>query len=131
MLLALLTMILAQVLDLTTFVLMVARRTAAAEANPMVAGLLGTVGVPGLVFGKLAIMLLVGSLGLLVLAKGWRGRRALPGVLPMAAAIVAGLIGGVTDAVAYPRLGGGLPFPPARGARRRPGRRRPADPPHD
>src|SRR3954452_17912415 len=100
MLLALLTMILAQVLDLTTFVLMVARRTAAAEANPMEAGLLGSVCVPGLVFGKLAIMLLVGSLGLLVLPKVRRGRRARSGVLPMAAAIVAGFIGGLTNAFA-------------------------------
>ncbi len=98
MVLALLTMILAQALDLTTFVLMVARRTAAAEANPMVAGLLGTVGVPGLVFAKVAIVLLVGALGLLVLAKGWRGRQAMAGVLPMGAAIVAGLIGGLTNA---------------------------------
>ena len=60
-----------------------------------------TVGLPGLIFGKLAVILLVGALGLLVLAKGWRGRQALPGMLPMAAAIVAGLIGGLSNVFAY------------------------------
>ena len=76
--LALVTVVLAQALDLTTFILMVARRSPAAEANPLVAHLLATVGVPGLLFGKAAIV-----------------------VAPMAVAILAGLIGGYTNAVAY------------------------------
>ncbi len=99
--LALVTVVLAQALDLTTFILMVARRSPAAEANPLVAHLLATVGVPGLLFGKAAIVLLVGALGLLVVGQVVRGRRAAIVVAPMAVAILAGLIGGYTNAVAY------------------------------
>jgi hypothetical protein len=99
--LALVTAALAQVLDLTTFVLMVDRRSAAAEANPLVAQLLSTVGLPGLLFGKAVIVFLVGALGLFVLARGWRDRRALIAVVPLAIAIVAGLIGGWTNTMSY------------------------------
>jgi hypothetical protein len=99
--LALVTVALAQLLDLTTFVLMVDRHTVAAEANPLVASLFETVGLPGLLVGKTLVVLLVGSLALFVLARGLRGRWALVAAVPIGLAIMAGLVGGYTNALAY------------------------------
>lgn len=100
------TLALAQALDLWTFGLMVARHGIAAEANPIVASLFLGSGLPALVAGKIALVIAIGALAwagaLAVREVGRRGSgartwAAIRGV-PLALAITAGLIGGITNA---------------------------------
>jgi len=94
------TLALAQALDLATFSLMVSRHGAAAEANPLVHGLFGSFGMPAVVMAKLALVLLVGALSVAAASRGGRGAWSIAGGLPLALAIAAGLIGGITNAAA-------------------------------
>ena len=96
------TLMLAQALDLTTFVLMVRTHGVAAEANPLVADLFVTLGVPAVVIAKGLLVVVVGSLGIAAAATSggtltWR----LAGGLPLALAIAIGLIGGITNTAAF------------------------------
>jgi hypothetical protein len=93
------TLMLAQALDLTTFVLMVRTHGVAAEANPLVAGLFVTLGVPAVLIAKGLLVVVVGSLGIAAAAVSsgglvWR----VAGGLPIALAIAIGLVGGITNA---------------------------------
>jgi len=92
------TLFLAQAFDLATFSVMVARHGAGAEANPLVSDLFVTYGMPAVVVAKLALVLLVGALSVAALAQDRRGLWAVVGGLPLAFAIAAGLIGGITNA---------------------------------
>ncbi len=92
------TLFIAQAFDLATFSAMVARHGAAAEANPIVTGLLGSHGMPAVVMVKLALVLLVGALSVAAWSQGRRGVWSLVGGLPLALAIAAGLVGGITNA---------------------------------
>ncbi len=92
------TLALAQAVDLATFSVMVARHGAAAEANPLVSDLFVTLGLPAVVVAKLALIVLVGALCVTSAARGGRGVWSLVGGLPLALAIAAGLIGGITNA---------------------------------
>lgn len=94
------TLSLAQAIDLATFSLMVARHGSAAEANPLVNDLFDTLGMPAVVGAKLALVVLVAALS--VAASSRRGRRvwSMVGGLPVALAITAGLIGGITNTAA-------------------------------
>lgn len=90
------TLVLAQVLDLTTFVLMIREAGPAAEANPLAAQILGTLGMPAMVLAKVAVIVLVGALAV----AAWRREQrvwAFAGGLPLAIAIAVGLIGGITN----------------------------------
>ena len=89
---------LAQGLDLVTFVLMVARHGPSAEANPLVAGLFLGLGLPALVVAKIALVVLVGSLRVASVARGGHGVWAPVGGVPLAMAIGAGIIGGISNA---------------------------------
>ena len=91
------TLALAQAIDLATFSMMVARHGSAAEANPLVNDLFVTLGMPAVVFAKAALVLLIGALCLAAGARGGRGVWALVGGVPLALAIAAGLIGGITN----------------------------------
>ena len=93
------TLMLAQALDLTTFVLMVRTHGVAAEANPLVADLFVTLGVPAVLIAKGLLVVVVGSLGIAAAAVSsgglaWR----VAGGLPIALAIAIGLVGGITNA---------------------------------
>ena len=92
------TLVTAQLFDLGTFMTMVTLRGPSSEANPLVASLLGTMGMPALVFAKVAVVVLVGSLLAAGAARGRRGPWAVVAGLPLALAIVFGLIGGITNA---------------------------------
>ena len=95
------TLFLAQVFDLATFSVMVARHGAGAEANPVVADLFDSYGMPAVVIVKLVLILGVAALALTAAGRG-RGRIwAMVGGLPLAVAIAAGLIGGITNAATY------------------------------
>ena len=95
------TLFLAQTFDLATFSVMVARHGAGAEANPVVSDLFESFGMPAVVFVKLTLILVVAALTLTAAGRGGRGLWALVGGLPLAIAIAAGLIGGITNAATY------------------------------
>jgi hypothetical protein len=95
------TLFLAQAFDLATFSVMVARHGVAAEANPLVNDLFYTYGMPAVVMAKLALVLLVGALCVAAYSRGGRGVWAIIGGLPLALAIAAGLIGGITNAATF------------------------------
>lgn len=91
------TLALAQAFDLVTFSMMVARHGTIAEANPIVSNLFDMHGMPAVVFAKAALVLLVGALSVAAFSHDRRGVWALIGGLPLALAIAAGLIGGITN----------------------------------
>lgn len=95
------TLFLAQAFDLATFSIMVARHGAGAEANPIVSDLFDSFGMPAVVLAKLALVLLVGALFIAASSRGRRGVWAMIGGLPLALAITAGLIGGITNAATF------------------------------
>ena len=95
--LRLLTLALAQALDLVTFRIMMSAHGAAAEANPIVSDLFMSHGLPAVVLGKVALVVLIGALSVAGTANGRRGVWAVIGGLPLALAIAAGLIGGITN----------------------------------
>jgi hypothetical protein len=99
------TLSLAQGLDLWTFQLMVGRHGIAAEANPLVADLFMGSGIAPLIAGKIALVIAVGALAVagaiavrssLDRVRDSRIWAAVRGV-PVALAITAGLIGGITN----------------------------------
>jgi hypothetical protein len=95
------TLALAQAVDLATFAVMIGRRGPLAEANPVVADLYGQMGMPAVVLAKFALVMLVAGLVLAAAARDRRGAWALIGGIPLALAIAAGLIGGITNASTY------------------------------
>ena len=100
-LLRLVTLALAQAVDFATFTAMVARRGPSAEANPLVSGLFGEMGMPAVAVAKIAIVILVAALVLAGTARGGRGVWALIAGVPLAIAIAAGLVGAITNAASY------------------------------
>jgi hypothetical protein len=91
--LALATMALAQILDLGTFVTMVRRVGLGAEANPIVAGLVMDYGLPVAAVVKVALLAFIVALAVVLERRGGRLDRVM-GVVVIAAAIGAGLVGG-------------------------------------
>jgi hypothetical protein len=92
------TLTLAQILDLTTFVLMVRQHGVRAEANPLAAGLFDALGEPAMVAAKVCLIVVIGALCVAAAAAGGRGLWRVVGGLPVALAISLGLIGGITNA---------------------------------
>jgi hypothetical protein len=95
---ALATMLLAQLLDLGTFVVMVHRVGPDAEVNPIVSALLFAGGVGEVVAAKLALIVLVAAVAVALRAGRAPGMRRAAGVL-IGCAIVAGIFGGWTNAI--------------------------------
>ena len=82
---------------------MVARHGASAEANPLVSDLFDTFGMSVVVIAKLALVVLIGALCIAASSRGNRGIWSMVGGLPLALAIAAGLIGGITNTAALLR----------------------------
>jgi hypothetical protein len=93
-----LTLFAAQGLDFATFNTMVANQGASAEANPLVHGMFVALGTPAVALVKVALIGLVVALGVAAAARGRQGIWSTVGGLPLAMAIAAGLIGGITNA---------------------------------
>ena len=93
-----LTLFAAQGFDFATFHAMVARAGSSAEANPIVHGLFVSLGTPAVAVAKVALITLVVALGIAAAAGGRGGTWRAVGGLPLALAITAGLIGGITNA---------------------------------
>jgi hypothetical protein len=94
------TLAVAQLLDLATFDVMVRRVGPEAEANPLVASLYGAYGLPVVAIAKVALLALVTAI-VAVLSRAPTPRLAaalIVGIL--AAGIAAGLIGGATNTAA-------------------------------
>jgi hypothetical protein len=98
MLLALATLGLAQAFDLATFTVMVATHGPSAEANPLVSDLFDSFGMPAVVAVKFALILLVAALFVASSSYARGSLRGAVGSVPLALAITAGLIGGITNA---------------------------------
>ncbi|HET7031282.1 MAG TPA: hypothetical protein VFI34_12275 [Candidatus Limnocylindrales bacterium] len=99
--LAVLVVTLAQALDLGTFVRMIERHGAASEANPLIASILADHGLPVVAVAKMAGLALV--VAAIVTLTGRRDQPAHPrlAAIVAAVAIVAGLVGGWTNAGAF------------------------------
>ena len=95
------TLSLAQAFDLATFSVMVAKHGSIAEANPLVNNLFDMYGMPAVVVGKVALVVLIGALCLMASSRGGTGTWRLVGGLPLALAIAAGLVGGITNAATF------------------------------
>lgn len=93
---ALLAIVAAQMLDLATFAEMVRRVGPAAEANPLVALLYASHGLPTVAVAKLALVALVTAIAVIT-ARRSHGRLA---GLVVGAAVVAGLVGGLSNTIA-------------------------------
>jgi hypothetical protein len=94
----LMTMVAAQLFDLSTFLAMLRRIGPAAESNPFVVTAMTDHGVPILVIAKLVTMGFVAALTI-VLVRTQRPSSARIAALVVAISIVAGLIGGGSNAL--------------------------------
>jgi hypothetical protein len=91
----------AQFFDLGTFDLMVRRHGLVAEANPIVAQGMADWGIALVVVGKLALCLFVGSLVVLLAERRPARRMNLRlAAIVTVAAVLAGLVGGVSNVAA-------------------------------
>lgn len=98
---AVLTMSVAQLLDLATFDVMVRRLGTAAEANPLVAALYAAHGLPIVAIAKVALMSLVAAVAaVLARARAPTHNARLALVILLAVGIAAGVVGGVTNTAA-------------------------------
>ena len=98
--LAIVTMVAAQLLDLATFQLMVNQVGAQAEANPLVTALFDIDGIRLLAAAKVAALAIVTTVVVLLAAlPQTRARGAMVGVV-LAAAIVAGIVGSLSNVAA-------------------------------
>ena len=91
------TLLLAQAPDSVTFSLMGGRLGPSAEANPLVGHMFGSLGLPALAAAKLFLVVLIGALTIAAMARERRGVWPVVGGLPLALAIAAGLVGGITN----------------------------------
>ncbi len=97
--LALLTVCIAQLFDFSTFVVLMRIHGPTAELNPLVASGYASSGIVGLALAKAVLVLFLVS-SVVVLRRGRLGdRRRLAGFLA-GLAIVAGLVGGASNAIA-------------------------------
>jgi hypothetical protein len=98
---AVLTMSVAQLFDLATFLTMVHRLGPGAEANPLVGLLFGLYGFPLVAITKIALLALVTAIGAVLLRGKATGRLA---AFVIAAGIVIGLAGGISNTMAIGAL---------------------------
>lgn len=91
----------AQLLDLATFVEMMRRVGPEAEANPLVATIFGLYGYPMVAIVKVALLALVSAVVAILIKPSVRPRLAAGVVV---AAIVVGLVGGLSNTIAIGAL---------------------------
>jgi hypothetical protein len=100
---ALLTMAVAQLFDLATFMAMIRRLGPGAELNPIVLGMLGSGGMASIVLAKVALVVLIGAVSV-TLVQGRAGAMQRAATVLLGCAIVAGVFGGWTNAITIVRL---------------------------
>jgi hypothetical protein len=96
------TMLTAQLFDFGTFTVMIARRGALAELNPLVAHGFDNYGLPLLAVAKAALVLLLASI-VVILGRPAPGRRSGTRLATTVAllAVAAGLIGGFSNVLVF------------------------------
>jgi hypothetical protein len=99
MTLAVVTLTIAQLFDLGTFIRMVARHGSAAEANPIVSGLLHGHGLEFALVAKVVALSVVVAVTVVLSQRPEDVRHARLGALVAAIAVVAGLVGGLSNAL--------------------------------
>jgi hypothetical protein len=92
-----LTMSAAQLFDLATFFTMVHRLGPASEVNPLVGLLFSAYGFPLVAVAKVAVLALVTAIGTILMERRATARL---GVLVLAAGILIGLLGGLSNSIA-------------------------------
>ena len=95
-----LTMTVAQLLDLATFAEMVHRVGPAAEANPLVAAMFEMGGVPAVAIAKIALTAIVAAVVAWLAGRPTSRLTSVLVAIVIAAGIIAGLIGGATNTAA-------------------------------
>jgi ribose/xylose/arabinose/galactoside ABC-type transport system permease subunit len=102
---AVVTMAVAQLLDLASFGLMMRQVGVRAEANPLVAALYATWGLRAVVIAKVAVLALVTAIvAVLATAPSARLRASIVAAV-LVVAIAAGVVGGASNTVAMGLLG--------------------------
>lgn len=92
------TILAAQLFDYATFTMMIARHGIAGEANPIVAQGFAAFGLPIVVIGKIALIVLCGSLQVVLLRGVGTGRASCRlATLVALLAVAAGLTGGISN----------------------------------
>jgi hypothetical protein len=92
------TILAAQLFDFGTFTIMIARHGIAGEANPIVAQGFVAFGLPIVVIGKVALIVLCGSLQVVLLRSVGSGRASWRlATLVALLAVAAGLAGGISN----------------------------------
>ena len=99
MLVPIVTMTVAQFFDFGTFVFMVRRHGLVAEANPLVADIVAAWGLVGIVVAKVALVVLVATTAIILARDGRTSGRRRMGAAVLTLGIVAGLVGGLTNAL--------------------------------
>lgn len=99
MALAVLVVTAAQMLDLSTFIRMVTLNGSIAEANPLVRQILTAVGLPHVAVLKLVALSLVVAIIAVLASRSDRPSHTRLAGLVAAVAIVAGIVGGWTNAI--------------------------------
>jgi hypothetical protein len=89
----------AQAGDLITFIRMVLTEGPAAEANPIVAQGIDSVGLPALVVVKICLFVLVGAVVTILARTGGRSPRWMAGVVATVA-VAAGIVGAFSNVMA-------------------------------
>lgn len=97
----LLTAVVAQFFDFGTFVVMVDRHGLGAEGNPIVAAIAASVGVEGLAVMKSALILFVAAVALLLARPPRSVGRERMAAATVGLAILAGVFGGLTNALTF------------------------------
>jgi hypothetical protein len=88
----------AQFFDFATFAAMVHRVGPHAELNPVVQTMAASGGLPAVALVKAALVILVGSTAVILVAQGNRRHRWMARAV-LTVAIVAGMLGGVSNAL--------------------------------
>jgi len=99
MVLPVVTMAVAQFFDFGTFIVMVRRHGPGAEANPFVADILQGLGIPGIVIVKIALVVFVAATAIILVRGPGTLRRRRVAATVLGLGIVAGLVGGCTNAL--------------------------------
>jgi hypothetical protein len=94
----LMTMVAAQLFDLSTFLAMIHRHGSAVETNPLIAGALSSDGLVAVVLAKIVLMVFVAALTVVLVRSDRRGQSRIA-ALVVGISIVAGLIGGGSNAL--------------------------------
>jgi hypothetical protein len=92
LLIPLIALALASLFDYVSFLVMVSRHGLAAEANPLVRGLVEQLGLPGLTLAKLATVLMAGA----AVALLFQRRRGVALAL-VVFGVLAGVVGGLSN----------------------------------